>query len=81
MIKPLVVYTLSRAAIFAVLLAILWALNIGSFPGILFALLLSMPVSYFLLAGQRDRLTAAIAERVERRSSERADLRAKLRGE
>ncbi|CAN5135246.1 hypothetical protein BH20ACT5_BH20ACT5_24050 [soil metagenome] len=77
MIKPLLVYTLSRAAIFAVLLAGLWALNIGSFPGILFALLLSMPLSYFLLARQRDALTAVIAERSERRT----ELRSRLRGD
>lgn len=76
MLRPALVYTAGRIAIFAVLLALLWAANLGSYPGILFALLLSMPASYFLLGKQRAALAAAMIERREAR----AKLRARLRG-
>ncbi|MDQ3732804.1 MAG: DUF4229 domain-containing protein [Actinomycetota bacterium] len=76
MVKAALVYTAARLAIFAVLLAVLWALGLGSFPGILFALLLSTPVAYFLLGKQRGALVSAIAQRRQ----VRADLRARLRG-
>jgi len=71
-----VIYTAARIAIFAVLLALLWAVDLGSFPGILFALLLSMPAAYFLLGKQRADLAAAISKRRE----DKAALRARLRG-
>lgn len=76
MLKAALIYTGARLAIFAVLLALLWALGLGSFPGILFALLLSTPASYFLLGKQRGALVGAIAQRRQAR----ADLRARLRG-
>jgi len=76
MFRPALIYTAGRIAIFAVLLALLWALDLGSYPGILFALLLSMPASYFLLARQRADLTRA----VNHRRAARANLRARLRG-
>ncbi|MBA3294753.1 MAG: DUF4229 domain-containing protein [Geodermatophilaceae bacterium] len=72
----MLIYTAGRIAIFAVLLALLWAVDLGSFPGILFALLLSMPASYFLLGKQRADVAAAIIDRRETR----ARLRARLRG-
>ena len=76
MFKAVVIYTAARIAIFAVLLALLWAVDLGSFPGILFALLLSMPAAYFLLGKQRADLAAAISKRRE----DKAALRARLRG-
>jgi hypothetical protein len=80
-LKAVVVYTACRIAIFAVLLALLWAANLGSYPGILFALLLSMPASYFLLGKQRAALTTAINERREARAAVRARLRGGSDGE
>ena len=76
MVRAALVYTAGRIAIFGVLLALLWAGNLGSYPGILFALLLSMPASYFLLGKQRADLAAA---RIERREA-RARLLGRLRG-
>ncbi|MDQ3714990.1 MAG: DUF4229 domain-containing protein [Actinomycetota bacterium] len=76
MFRAVAIYTVGRIAIFAVLLAVLWAVDLGSFPGILFALLLSMPASYFLLGKQREDLAAAVIERREAR----ARLRDRLRG-
>jgi len=75
-LRAVLVYTAGRIAIFAVLLALLWAADLGSYPGILFALLLSMPASYFLLGKQREALTTAINQRREARAA----LRARLRG-
>lgn len=77
MLRALLVYTAARVAIFAALLALLWTLGLGSFPGILFALLLSMPVAYFLLGRQRENLTRALLER----RSARAALRERMRGD
>lgn len=77
MVKALLVYTAARIAIFAVLLALFWAVGLGSFPGIVFALLLSIPVSYFLLGKQRSDLTAAVIERQRAKTQ----LRARLRGD
>lgn len=77
MLKAALVYTAARIAIFAVLLALLWAANLGSFPGIMFALLLSMPAAYFLLGRQREALTVAVTERREARAA----LRDRLRGD
>ncbi len=76
MVKAALIYTAARLAIFGVLLAVLWALGLGSFPGILFALLLSMPAAYFLLGRQRQALVSAVAQRRQAR----AELRARLRG-
>ncbi len=76
MFKAVAVYTIGRIAIFAILLALLWAAELGSFPGILFALLLSMPAAYFLLGKQREDLAAAAIERREAR----VKLRERLRG-
>lgn len=76
MLRAALIYTAGRVVIFAVLLALLWAADLGSFPGILFALLLSMPAAYFLLGKQRADLAAAMIERREAR----AKLRERLRG-
>lgn len=75
MLRALLIYTTARIAIFAVLLALLWAVKLGSYPGILFALLLSMPAAYFLLGKQRADLAQAINERREVREAFRARLR------
>lgn len=58
-------------------MALLWAFKLGSFPGILFALLLSMPAAYFLLGRQREQLVQAMNERRE----EKAAVRRRLRGD
>jgi hypothetical protein len=73
-------YTLGRLAIAAALVGLLWAVGLGSFPGLLFALLLSMPVAYFVLQPVRDRLTEALAARSVARRAAKEDLRARLSG-
>ena len=76
----LLIYTVGRLAIAAALVLILWMAGLGSFPGLLFGLLLSMPVSYLLLRPSRDKLTAALLARSDRRKAANADLRDRLSG-
>ena len=76
----LLIYTVGRLAIAAALVLILWMLGLGSFPGLLFGLLLSMPVSYLLLRPSRERLNEALAARSVARRTAKEDLRSRLSG-
>lgn len=76
----LVIYTVGRLAIAAALVLLLWLAGLGSFPGLLFGLLLSMPVSYVLLRRSRERLTEALAARSLARRAAKEDLRTRLSG-
>jgi hypothetical protein len=76
----LLIYTVGRLAIAAALVLILWMVGLGSFPGLLFGLLLSMPVSYLALRPSRDRLTDALAARSIARKAAKEDLRTRLSG-
>ena len=77
----LVMYTVGRFAIAAALILLLWLAGLGSFPGLLFGLLLSMPVSYVLLRRSRERLTEAFAARSLARRAAKEDLRTRLSGD
>src|SRR5690348_18198908 len=59
----LLFYTFDRIAIAAILVLVLWWAGLASFAGLLFGVLLSMPVSYLALRPGRDRLTEALAAR------------------
>jgi hypothetical protein len=76
----LVIYTVGRFGIAALLVLLLWLVGLGSFPGLLFGLLLSMPVSYVLLRRSRERLTEALAARSLARRTAKEDLRTRLSG-
>ena len=76
----LVIYTVGRFAIAAALVLLLWLAGLGSFPGLLFGLLLSMPVSYVLLRRSRERLSEALAARSLARRAAKEDLRSRLSG-
>ena len=76
----LLLYTLGRLVIAAVLIAVIWLTGLGGFPALLFGLLLSMPVSYVLLRPLRDRLTEALAARSVARKAAKEQLRARLEG-
>src|SRR4051812_2454887 len=76
----LVIYTVGRLAIAAALVLILWWVGLGSYAGLLFGVLLSMPVSYLLLRPSRERLTEALLARSTARKAAREDLRARLSG-
>ena len=76
----LLIYTVGRFAIAAALVLVLWLAGLGSFPGLLFGLLLSMPVSYVLLRRSRERLSEALAARSLARRAAKEDLRSRLSG-
>ncbi|HEX2074959.1 MAG TPA: DUF4229 domain-containing protein [Geodermatophilus sp.] len=77
----LLIYTVGRLAIAATLVLLLWTVGLGSFPGLLFGVLLSMPVAYLLLRPARDRLTEALAARAVARKQAKENLRARLSGD
>jgi|tagenome__1003787_1003787.scaffolds.fasta_scaffold20173892_2 hypothetical protein len=76
----LILYTLARIAIAVALVLLLWLAGLGSYAGLLFGVLLHMPVSYLLLRPVRDRLTEALAARSVARRAAKEDLRARLSG-
>src|SRR3954462_4248639 len=77
----LLFYTFDRIAIAVVLVLVLWLAGVGSYAGLLFGVLLSMPVSYLALRPVRDRLTEALAARNVARRAAKEDLRARLSGD
>src|SRR3954467_4649233 len=76
----LLFYTFDRIAIAVVLVLVLWFAGLGSYAGLLFGVVLSMPVSYLLLRPVRDRLTEALAARSVARRAAKEELRARLSG-
>jgi hypothetical protein len=88
MIADVVIYTLARLALVAVLTAAIFFgarwIGITEFPlvvAMLFAIVISLPLGIWLLAPFRRRATAGIAEVDERRRHDREQLQARLRGE
>ena len=88
MLRDVIVYTLARLVLVAVLTAVIFfgahLIGVGEFPivvAMLFAILLSLPLGIWLLAPLRNRATAGIAAVDERRRTDRAELQARLRGE
>ena len=79
--KAFAVYTAGRVLVFAGLTAVLYLLGLRGFLVVLAALLLSLPVSYLVLARQRAALSAEVERRVAGRRVRREDLRSKLRGD
>ena len=73
-------YTTGRLGIFALLTLILWWTGLDLWSGLLFGLLLSMPVSYFVLRPSRARLHEGLAARNLARKQAKEDLRARLSG-
>ena len=76
----LVIHTVGRIGLFALLSLVLWMAGLDFWSGLLFGLVLSMPVAYFLLRPSRDRLTEALAARSVARRAAKEDLRARLSG-
>ena len=76
----LLLYTLGRAVVAAVLVTIVWLAGLGGLPALLWGVLLSVPVCYFSLRPVRDRLTEALAARSVARKAAKADIRTRLEG-
>ncbi|WP_067794490.1 DUF4229 domain-containing protein [Actinomadura formosensis] len=59
--RSVILYTIARLAIFAATAGVLALFGARGFLLVLMALLISGVVSYVLLSGQRDRMSAAVA--------------------
>jgi Protein of unknown function (DUF4229) len=77
----LLLYTGGRLLIAVVLVLALWVAGLGSYAGLLFGILLSMPVAYFALRPARERLNEAIVAYQEERRRSKEDLRTRLSGD
>ncbi len=77
----LVIHTVGRLGIFALLTLVLWMVGLDFFSGMLFGLLLSMPVAYLALRPSRERLSEALVARSVARRTEKEQFRARLSGE
>ena len=77
----LVIHTVGRLGIFALLTLVLWLVGLDFFSGMLFGLLLSMPVAYLALRPSRERLSEALVARSVARRAEKEQFRARLSGE
>ncbi len=76
----LVIHTVGRLSIFALATLVLWMVGLDFWSGLLFGLLLSMPLAYLLLRRSRERLTEAFAARSLARRAAKEDLRTRLSG-
>jgi len=74
--RPLVVYVLGRFLVFGVLLLALWAIGLDLFLAAGIAIVASLPIAYVVLRAQRDKATAALQARAQRK----AEFRARLQG-
>lgn len=88
MVRDVAIYTLARLLLVIALTAVIFyaaqLLGIREFPliiAMLFAIILALPLGFWLLAPLRRRATAGIAQIDERRRTERDQLQARLRGE
>ena len=77
----LLLYTAGRLVIALVLVLVLWAVGLGSYAGLLFGILLSMPVAYLALRPVRERLNEAIVAYREQRRRSNEELRTRLSGD
>jgi hypothetical protein len=77
----LLLYTGGRLLIAVVLVLVLWLAGLGSYAGLLFGILLSMPVAYLALRPVRERLNEAIVAYQEERRRSKDELRARLSGD
>ena len=79
--KSAAVYTAARALIVLVLAGLGWLAGLRGFLLVFVALLVSVPVSYYFLARQREAFAADVERRVTDRRARREDLRSQLRGD
>ena len=79
--KSAALYTTTRVLIFLVLAGLGWLAGLRGFLLVFVALLVSVPLSYFFLARQRDAFAADVERRVNDRRTKREHLRSQLRGD
>jgi hypothetical protein len=81
LVSVLVLYTLARIGLLAVVAALLVVAGTPIVIAVLVALVVALPLSLLLFRGLRTRLEVALAASRARRGEQRAALRAGLRGE
>ena len=79
--KSAALYTVARVLIFVVLAGLGWLAGLRGFLLVFVALVVSVPLSYFFLARQREAFAADLERRVNDRRARREDLRSQLRGD
>jgi MFS superfamily sulfate permease-like transporter len=77
----LLVHTVGRLAVFALLTVVLWIVGLDFWSGLLFGLVASMPVAYFLLRRSREQLSVALVLRAEEKRHAREQFRSRLSGD
>jgi hypothetical protein len=77
----LLLYTGGRILIAVALVLVLWMAGLGSYAGLLFGILLSMPVAYLVLRPVRERLNEAIVAWQQERARSKQELRDRLSGD
>jgi hypothetical protein len=80
-VKSAALYTAARVLIFLVLAGLGWLAGLRGFLLVFVALLISVPLSYFFLARQRDAFAADVERRVNDRRAKHERLRSQLRGD
>ncbi len=76
----LVMHTIGRLGIFALLTLVLWMAGLDFFSGALLGLLLSMPIAYLALRPSRERLSEALVARSMARRAQKEQFRDRLSG-
>jgi hypothetical protein len=74
-------YTALRFGLFFALFGLLWLVGVKGFLGAVIALVLSVPLSFVLLAKPRAAFAAVLEQRVNARRARQAELDAELRGD
>jgi hypothetical protein len=80
-VRAFAVYTAARLLVFAGVAALLFVVGLRGFVLVFAALLVSLPVSYVLLARIRAEFAADVERRLAERRAHREDLRSRLRGD
>lgn len=75
------IYTIARFAMFVVLALVLWLVGVPYLFAGLIAIVVSVPLSWFLLAKPREAFARTIEARVGQRQERNADLGKRLEGE
>lgn len=75
------IYTLLRIALFGALWGVLWLVNVRGMLGLLIAVLLSVPLSFVLLARPRAALASSLEQRAADRKVREDDLLHRLAGD
>ncbi len=79
--RDLVLYTLARFGLLAVITLLLVLAGVPALVALLLALVVSLPLSVIVPRGLRARVNSGVAETTQRRRAERDRLRAQLRGD